>query len=101
MSVSIYSNSSFTDTPYGLKLQQTFSATGTSSVTIPAGIQRIYAVCIGGGGAGASNSTGAASGGGAGGYSAGWTFISNSVTVGTGGTGTNTAAVGAGGSSSI
>jgi branched-subunit amino acid ABC-type transport system permease component len=54
MSATIYSNSSFTDTPYGLKLQQTISATGTSSVTgIPAGVNRVYAIVIGGGGGGA------------------------------------------------
>ena len=52
MSATIYSNSSFTDTPYGLKLQQTITATGTTSVTIPTGINRVYAIVIGGGGGG-------------------------------------------------
>ena len=101
MSATIYSNSQFTDSPYGLKLQRTITATGTTSITdIPAGIQRVYAIVIGGGGAGSSTaSTG--QGGGAGGYSAGWTYVSNSVTVGTGGTGTNTAANGAQGNPSI
>jgi hypothetical protein len=85
MSATIYSNSSFTDTPYGLKLQQTFTTSG--SVTIPTGINRVYAICIAGGGGGAAVVTGSNSGGGAGSYSAGWTWISNTVTVGTGGTG--------------
>jgi hypothetical protein len=55
--VNIYNNSSFTDSPYGLKLQQTITATGTSSVNIPAGINRVYAIVIGGGGAGSSSAT--------------------------------------------
>ena len=53
MSASIYSNSSFTDSPYGLTLRQTITATGTTTVTgIPDEIHRVYAVVIGGGGAG-------------------------------------------------
>jgi len=64
MSATIYSNSSFSDTPYGLKLQQTISATGTSSVTIPTGINRVYAIVIGGGGAGSTQTTGGGGGGG-------------------------------------
>jgi hypothetical protein len=76
MSASIYSNSQFTDSPYGLKLQRTITATGTTSITdIPAGINRVYAIVIGGGGAGASTATGGGGGGGAGGYSAGWTYV--------------------------
>ena len=50
MSVSIYSNPSFSDTPYGLTLQQTITSSG--SVTIPSNVKRVYAVCIGGGGGG-------------------------------------------------
>ena len=101
MSASIYSNSSFTDSPYGLKLQQTITATGTTSVTIPTGIRRVYAIVIGGGGAGSTQTTGGGGGGGAGGYSAGWTWATNTVTVGTGGVGTSTAGAGANGGSSI
>jgi hypothetical protein len=99
MSASIYSNSSFTDSPYGLKLQQTFTTSG--SVTIPTGINRVYAIVIGGGGAGSTQTTGGGGGGGAGGYSAGWTYISNAVTVGSGGTGTAVSAAGASGGLSI
>ena len=73
MTVSIYNNSSFTDTPYGLQLRQTFATAGTFSVTgIPAGTNRIYAVVIGGGGAGSAgtcavqSSTGVPGNGGAG-----------------------------------
>ena len=65
MSATIYSNSSFTDSPYGLKLQRTITATGTTSITdIPAGIQRVYAIVIGGGGAGSTQTTGGGGGGG-------------------------------------
>ena len=81
MSVSIYSNSSFSDSPYGLKLQQTLTTSG--SVTIPDNIRRVYAICIGGGGSGGSN--GAGGGGGAGGYSAGWTYATDTCIVGLGG----------------
>ena len=35
--------------PYGLQLKQTINA-GTTSVTIPAGITWVYAICVGGGG---------------------------------------------------
>lgn len=52
MSTTIYNNSSFTDTPYGLELQQTITSSG--SVTIPSNIKRVFAVCIGGGGSGAA-----------------------------------------------
>jgi len=71
MSATIYSNSSFSDTPYGLKLQQTISATGTSSVTIPTGINRVYAIVIGGGGAGSTQTTGGGGGGSGGGVAGG------------------------------
>ena len=57
MSANIYNNPSFSDTPFGLKLQQTITGSGAmgtaaGSSVIPAGIQRVYAVCIGGGGSG-------------------------------------------------
>ena len=52
MSASIYSNSSFTDTPYGLKLQRTYTTSVSNITDIPAGINRVYAIVIGGGGAG-------------------------------------------------
>ena len=74
MGVNIYQNPLFSDTPFGLKLQQTITSSG--SVTIPSNIKRVYAVVIGGGGGGGAG-TGASGGGGAGGYSAGWT---NAVT---------------------
>ena len=67
--VNIYNNSSFTDSPYGLKLQQTITATGTSSVTIPSNIKRVYAIVIGGGGSGGSSRVIQNSGGGGGGAS--------------------------------
>jgi len=82
MSANIYNNPSFSDTPFGLKLQQTITTSG--SVTIPAGIERVYAVCIGGGGSGGSSAQ-AGGGGGAGGYSAGWTWATDTCTVGAGG----------------
>ena len=37
--------------PYGLQLRQTINA-GTTSVTIPAGINWVFAICVGGGGGG-------------------------------------------------
>jgi hypothetical protein len=37
-------------TPYGLQLQQTITSSGT--VTIPAGITFVYAICVAGGGGG-------------------------------------------------
>jgi hypothetical protein len=85
MSVSIYNNSSFSDTPFGLKLQQTITGSGamgvaTGSSVIPAGIQRVYAVCIGGGGGGGSSAQ-AGGGGGAGAFSAGWTYVATVCTV--------------------
>lgn len=52
MTSTIYSNPSFSDTPYGLKLRQTIYSSGP--VTIPSNIRRVYAVCIGGGGGGGS-----------------------------------------------
>ena len=54
MSANINTNSSFSDVPLGLKLQQTKNA-GDTSVTIPSDIKRVYAVCIGGGGSGGSS----------------------------------------------
>ena len=65
--------------PFGLYLRQTILA-GTTSVTIPAGINFVYAIAVGGGG-GAGN--GAASG--AGGIAWGWTVATSSCVVGTGG----------------
>ena len=55
--------------PYGLTLQQTINA-GTTSVTIPAGVIWVYAICVGAGGA---RGGAVLSGGGAGGISWGWT----------------------------
>ena len=96
MSIDIYKNSSFVDVPYGLKLQQTLLTSG--SVTIPAGINRVWAVVVGGGGGGTSSLLLTNCGGGAGGYSQGWTYVSNTVIVGAGGAGGNNpnAGVGAG-----
>ena len=79
MSATINTNSSFSDVPLGLKLQQTITSSG--SVTIPAAIKRVYAVCSAGGGGGGSSTT-YSGGGGAGGFSAGWTFVNNTCTVG-------------------
>jgi len=84
MTTTIYSNPFFSDTPYGLKLQQTITTVGTSSVTIPSNIKRVYAVCIGGGGSGGSTIA-CGGGGGAGGFSAGWTWATNTAIVGNGG----------------
>ena len=53
MTTTFYSNPSFSDAPYGLKLQQTITSSG--SVTIPSNIKRVYAICIGGGGSGGSS----------------------------------------------
>ena len=55
MSASIYNNPLFTDSPYGLKLQQTITGSGAmgtaaGSSVIPSSINRVYAICIGGGG---------------------------------------------------
>lgn len=66
-------------TPYGLKLQQVITSTG--SVTIPADINFVYAICVGGGGSGIFN----AYGGGAGGITWGWTIADNSCIIGAGG----------------
>jgi hypothetical protein len=52
MSANIYANSLFSDVPLGLRLQQTITTTGTTSVTIPSNVKRVFAVCIGGGGSG-------------------------------------------------
>jgi len=57
--------------PYGLFLRQTILA-GTTSVTIPAGIDFVYAICVGGGGGGSQG------GGGAGGVAWGWTISTSS-----------------------
>jgi len=51
MATNFYNNPSFSESPYGLKLQQTITSSG--SVTgIPSSVKRVYAVCIGGGGGG-------------------------------------------------
>jgi len=59
--------------------------TGTTAVTIPAGITFVYAICVGGGG-GASGG-----GGGAGGVAWGWTLANPSSFIGSGGTNAPTA----------
>ena len=66
--------------PYGLQLRQTINA-GTTSVTIPAGINWVFAICVGGGGGGSS----LVYGGGAGGITWGWTSSCSSCVVGSGG----------------
>jgi len=66
--------------PYGLQLQQTKNA-GDTSVTIPAGINFVYAIAVGGGGGGII-----AGSGGAGGVAWGWTLATSSCVVGAGGT---------------
>ena len=63
--------------PYGLRLQQTITSSG--SVTIPAGIAWVYAIVVGGGGGGGNG------GGGAGGVSWGWTLSQSTCIVGAGG----------------
>ena len=70
--------------PHGLTLRHTINA-GTTSVTIPAGITWVYAICVGGGGGGRfGRGTG---GGGAGGVAWGWTLATSSCVVGAGGVG--------------
>jgi hypothetical protein len=73
-------NTSFI-TPYGLKLQQTITSSG--SVTIPANITFVYAIVVGAGSGGGyfGNS------GGAGGVAWGWTLASSSCIVGAGSNG--------------
>ena len=66
--------------PYGLRLQQTKNA-GDTSVTIPAGINFVYAIAVGGGGGGGTTTT---NGGGAGGIAWGWTIATSSCVVGAG-----------------
>jgi hypothetical protein len=88
MSSNINQSPQYSDTPFGLKLQQTFSTPGTFPVVLPPNILRIYAVVIGGGGGGGCLLAGTGQGGGgggAGGYSQGWTYVSPTVTVGSGG----------------
>jgi hypothetical protein len=53
MATNFYNNPSFSDTPYGLKLQQTITSSG--SVTVPPNIKRVYAICVGGGGGGGTS----------------------------------------------
>ena len=62
--------------PYGLTLQQTINA-GTTSVTIPAGITWVYAICVGSGAGGFF-----AYSGGAGHVAWGWTLATSSCVVG-------------------
>lgn len=50
MPTTIYDNADFSDTPFGLKLQQTITSSG--AVSVPSNVKRVYAVCIGGGGGG-------------------------------------------------
>ena len=73
--------------PVGLTLQQTITSSG--SVTIPAGINYVYALLIGGGGggAGAPNNTSAGGGGGGGGVTYGWATAATTCTIGAGGAG--------------
>lgn len=63
--------------PHGLTLRQTINA-GTTSVTIPAGIEWVYVVLAGPGGRGVSG------GGGAGGIAWGWTLAQSTCVVGSG-----------------
>ena len=60
--------------PHGLTLQQTITATGYSSVTIPTGITWAYAIVVGGGGSGANNYSG-----GGGGVTAGWVYVKTTM----------------------
>ena len=64
--------------PYGLQLRQTISS-GTS-VTIPSGINFVYAILAGAGG----GNFGSSGGGGAGGITWGWTFADTSCVIGAG-----------------
>jgi len=65
----------------GPVLQQTILSSSTNLI-IPANIQWVYAVCIGGGGGGGQGNGG---GGGGGGYAAGWTPVSSVCVVGAAG----------------
>ena len=67
--------------PYGLQLQQTKNA-GDTSVTIPAGITFVYAICVGGGGGGGNVTS--SYGGGGGGMAWGWTLATSSCVIGAG-----------------
>lgn len=67
--------------PDGLLLRQTLLSSG--AVSIPSGINFVWAVVVGGGGAGGQ--PGNYNGGGAGGISWGWTIASNFCIVGAGG----------------
>jgi len=69
--------------PHGLILRQTINA-GTTSVTIPAGITWVYAICVGGGGSTGSSFV-SCPGAGAGGIAWGWTLATSSCVVGFGG----------------
>jgi hypothetical protein len=57
--------------------------TGTTAVTIPAGITFVYAICVGGGGGEPTNQ--AQGGGGGGGVAWGWTLANSSSFIGAGG----------------
>jgi len=90
--VSGYNNSSSSYTPlsqtsfaapYGLQLRQTINS-GTTSVTIPAGITWVYVILAGGGG---GSSSGNAGGAGAGGIAWGWTLANPTCIVGAAGSG--------------
>ena len=90
--------------------QQIFTATGSSTFTVPTGITQIKVTIVGAGGAGGGGSTAASnsggSGGGAGGVAIKWlTGLTPgntiSVTVGTGGTGVAGGTGNSGGNSSI
>ena len=72
--------------PLGLSLRQTITSSG--AVTIPAGINYVYAVLVGGGGGGGGGGTSGASGGGGGGaYIYGWAKAAATCTIGAGGSG--------------
>ena len=72
--------------PHGLTLQQTIQSSG--SVTIPAGIEWVYVVAVGGG---ASGGGGASAGGKAGSVAWGWTIPQSTCIVGAGAGGSNAA----------
>lgn len=74
-----------------MRLQQSFTSTGTTTFTVPTGVTQVSAVCVGGGGGGAGSDDDPNSAGGGGGLSYGTFTVTPgetlTVTVGAGGAG--------------
>ena len=87
-----------TGIPAGLTLQQTITSSG--SVTLPASLDKVFIIAIGGGGSGGGGSwnsnqgAGFSGGGGGGGAFAGWVDKFSSVTIGAGGATRTTGQIG-------